>query len=325
MGASYGQFSVLFTGDAEAETEAEFITRDAEALAATIDQVGHHGSYNSSSPALVAAIRPEVAVYSAGKANSYGYLHREALERLAIAGVMVYGTDVHDSVTVAGDGVGYTVTTDRAGEAPPARWRQRASSGRRRHRARVPARARWTSTPPEPKNWTGSPTWGHNGPPRSWPFALSATSTTLSGSTGSEWQRWKPSDRRDWPVPSEGDNHPDDEIGVFDRLTEGRAVVFVGEEEAEYHFEAADFPGGTREGSWLRVRRSGGTLVVVGLAAAEEAGSGHPGQPVQSAPPRAPGRPVRSGEEGRFQPWLHPGIDVGARQLSQRVARVLRP
>jgi competence protein ComEC len=102
----------------------------------------------------VAAIRPEVAVYSAGKANSYGYLHREALERLAIAGVMVYGTDVHGTVTVAGDGVGYTVTTDRAGEAPPPRRRQRASSGRRRHRARVRARARSTSTPPEPKNWT---------------------------------------------------------------------------------------------------------------------------------------------------------------------------
>lgn len=80
MGVSYGQFSVLFTGDAEAETEAEFITRDAEALAATIYQVGHHGSYTSSSPALVAAIRPEVAVYSAGKANSYGYLHLEALD-----------------------------------------------------------------------------------------------------------------------------------------------------------------------------------------------------------------------------------------------------
>jgi hypothetical protein len=126
-------------------------------------------------------------------------------------------------------------------------------------------------------------------------------------------------------VPAEGDNHPDDEIGVFDRLSEGRAVVFVSEEEAEYHFEAADLPGGTREGSWLRVRRSGGALVVVGLAAAEEAGSGHPGQPAQSAPPRAPRRPVRSGEEGRFQPWLHPGIDVGARQLSQCVARVLRP
>jgi hypothetical protein len=106
-------------------------------------------------------------------------------------------------------------------------------------------------------------------------------------------------------VPAEGDNHPDDEIGVFDRLTEGRTVVFVGEEEAEYHFEAAD-PRGTREGLWLRVRRSGGALVVVGLAAAEEASRGHPGQPA-------------------LQPWLHPGIDVGARQVSQYVARVLRP
>jgi hypothetical protein len=62
----------LFTGDAEVETEAEFITRDAEALAATIYQVGHHGSYTSSSPALVAAIRPEVAVYSAGKPTPTG-------------------------------------------------------------------------------------------------------------------------------------------------------------------------------------------------------------------------------------------------------------
>jgi competence protein ComEC len=45
------------------------------------------------------------------------------LDRLSGAGVEVYGTDVHGSVTVVSDGVGYSVTpatTGQPAEAPPA-------------------------------------------------------------------------------------------------------------------------------------------------------------------------------------------------------------
>jgi hypothetical protein len=56
-----------------------------------------------------------------------------------------------------------------------------------------------------------------------------------------------------------------DEIGVVDRVVGGVAVVLVGDDELEYRLDAAALPTGTKEGSWLRVRRSDEGLVVLGL------------------------------------------------------------
>ncbi|HEV2070355.1 MAG TPA: MBL fold metallo-hydrolase, partial [Acidimicrobiales bacterium] len=118
MRVTYGSVSFLWTGDAETETETEMVARDADALAATVYQVGHHGSSTSTSPALLAAVGPEVAIYSAGAGNSYGHPHAEVLERLRGAGVAVYGTDTHGTVTVTTDGVSYSVAPARAGATP---------------------------------------------------------------------------------------------------------------------------------------------------------------------------------------------------------------
>ena len=119
MRISYGSVSFLFTGDAETETETEMVARDGNALAATVYQVGHHGSSTSTSPALLAAVDPEVAIYSAGAGNSYGHPHAEVLDRLAGAGVAVYGTDTHGGVTVTSDGVSYDVVPTRLGTPAP--------------------------------------------------------------------------------------------------------------------------------------------------------------------------------------------------------------
>jgi competence protein ComEC len=120
MRVTYGSVSFLFTGDAELASEAEMLTRSPEAVAATVYQLGHHGSATSTSPAFLAAVAPEVGVYSAGEDNPYGHPDPDVLARLAGAGVEVYGTNVHGTVTVATDGHTYAVTTARAAEAPPA-------------------------------------------------------------------------------------------------------------------------------------------------------------------------------------------------------------
>jgi hypothetical protein len=70
-------------------------------------------------------------------------------------------------------------------------------------------------------------------------------------------------------VPAE---HPSDEIGVVDRVVGGVAVVLVGDDELEYRLDAAALPTGTKEGSWLRLRRSDEGLVVLGLDPSGEAG-----------------------------------------------------
>jgi competence protein ComEC len=79
----FGRSSVLLTGDAEHEEEKRLDVGGP----VTLLQVGHHGSDTSTSPALLARLRPRYAVVSAGKPGeglNQEYCHPRALviERL---------------------------------------------------------------------------------------------------------------------------------------------------------------------------------------------------------------------------------------------------
>lgn len=63
----------------------------------------------------------------------------------------------------------------------------------------------------------------------------------------------------------------EEEVGVVDRVVGDVAVVLVGDEAAEYEVPATSLPKAAEEGSWLRVRRDGASLVVVGRDEAGEA------------------------------------------------------
>lgn len=114
MRVSHGAVSFLFTGDLQGSGEAGLVARHGGGLASTIYSVAHHGSNTSTSPALLAAVAPEVAVYSASATNQYGHPHAEVIDRLNAAGVDVYGTAVHGTVTITTDGVTYRVSTGAA-------------------------------------------------------------------------------------------------------------------------------------------------------------------------------------------------------------------
>lgn len=104
---------VLFTGDAEADTEAGYVAAAAGLLAADVYQVGHHGSSTSTTPALLAAVDPQVAVISVGDGNPYGHPHTAVLERLTQAGVQLWRTDQDGTVEVQLRDGRATATTDR--------------------------------------------------------------------------------------------------------------------------------------------------------------------------------------------------------------------
>jgi competence protein ComEC len=53
----YNKFSMIFTGDAEGETESRMIAKK-ENLKATILKVGHHGSRNATSDAFLLKVKP---------------------------------------------------------------------------------------------------------------------------------------------------------------------------------------------------------------------------------------------------------------------------
>ncbi|MFI5056866.1 MAG: DNA internalization-related competence protein ComEC/Rec2 [Candidatus Acidiferrales bacterium] len=101
----YGNRAVLLPGDAERQAEEEMLAENsAEVMRADILKTGHHGSKNSTTPEFLAAVRPHVAVISAGEENPYGHPNRELLERLEQAGVRILRTDREGAVHVFTDG-----------------------------------------------------------------------------------------------------------------------------------------------------------------------------------------------------------------------------
>jgi beta-lactamase superfamily II metal-dependent hydrolase len=110
---TYGSFALVTTGDAEAPSEARMLARVADRLPAQVLRLGHHGSSTSTTAAFLAAVAPQVAVYSAGAGNQYGHPHTETVERVAAAGLPLYGTAVHGTVTLISDGVTFEVRTER--------------------------------------------------------------------------------------------------------------------------------------------------------------------------------------------------------------------
>lgn len=99
----YGQTSLLLTGDAESEAEADMI-RAGIPLRADLLKVGHHGSKGSTSTPFLAAVAPRIAIIQVGAGNSFGHPDPDILKRLAIEQVEVFRTDQHGRIEVISDG-----------------------------------------------------------------------------------------------------------------------------------------------------------------------------------------------------------------------------
>lgn len=89
----------------------------------TVDvlKVAHHGSRTASTDAFLAAVRPSIAVISAGRRNPYGHPAPATVARLEASGAQVLRTDQNGTVTVD-VGVGHirvrTTGARMAGVAP---------------------------------------------------------------------------------------------------------------------------------------------------------------------------------------------------------------
>jgi competence protein ComEC len=99
---SYGRTSVLLEGDAEKAVERRIATLHHPH--ADLLKVGHHGSATSTTPEILAAVKPSFAVISVGFRNSFGLPKPDVLQRLQNSGVHVYRTDVNGAVTFYLDG-----------------------------------------------------------------------------------------------------------------------------------------------------------------------------------------------------------------------------
>jgi beta-lactamase superfamily II metal-dependent hydrolase len=123
----YGDFSMLLTGDAEAETEERLMKAGANVKARVL-KVGHHGSRYASSEKFLRQGGFEAAIISDGADNRYGHPSQDALDRLKQLGVKLYRTDLEGEVTIISRGTGYEIRTATtptgdmwAGRTPPGR------------------------------------------------------------------------------------------------------------------------------------------------------------------------------------------------------------
>lgn len=112
---SYGDFGMIFTGDAEFETEEEMIRRGAT-LSAQVLKVGHHGSRYATGNQFLDAVRPQAAIISCGGDNKYGHPSQAVLDRLRKKNVEVYRTDLHGPLVVVSDGKAFEIRPARQAE-----------------------------------------------------------------------------------------------------------------------------------------------------------------------------------------------------------------
>ena len=102
----------LLTGDAEDDVDPILLARGLP----TVDmlKVAHHGSATASSDALLATLRPGVAVISVGAGNTYGHPAPSTLERLRAHAATVLRTDLVGTVDTTLNAAAVTVSSARA-------------------------------------------------------------------------------------------------------------------------------------------------------------------------------------------------------------------
>lgn len=98
---SYGETSLLLTGDAPTTEEADILAD----LPGSVDvlKVAHHGSATSTSGAFLRAAAPRFAIIPVGE-NGYGHPHPVLIDRLAAEGAGVFRTDRDGDILITSDG-----------------------------------------------------------------------------------------------------------------------------------------------------------------------------------------------------------------------------
>ncbi|MBL8266629.1 DNA internalization-related competence protein ComEC/Rec2 [Steroidobacter sp.] len=103
--------SALLTGDIEAAAERQLL--DHGLAPASVVVAPHHGSDTSSSSLFVAALRPDVTIFSSGYRNRWNFPHPAVQERWRNAGASSYDTGSSGALTVTFSSAGVQVREQR--------------------------------------------------------------------------------------------------------------------------------------------------------------------------------------------------------------------
>ena len=109
----YGDFSMMFTGDAEKAEESTIISAFADKVKSNVLKAGHHGSKTSSSPEFLRAVKPEAVVISCGAGNDYGHPHKETMKKYRSLNLQIFETDKNGTITITSDGKSYQIEPEQ--------------------------------------------------------------------------------------------------------------------------------------------------------------------------------------------------------------------
>lgn len=113
MKLHYGDFTMLFTGDAEAGVEDALQQKYGAKLKADVLKVGHHGSRTSSYWKFIKKVQPKYALISCGPFGIYQHPNKDVVGRLQKLGAKVLTTYDHGNIIVTTDGNSFDVKTER--------------------------------------------------------------------------------------------------------------------------------------------------------------------------------------------------------------------
>ncbi|WHM38788.1 ComEC/Rec2 family competence protein [Streptomyces sp. BPTC-684] len=100
-----GGLTLLLPGDLEPPAQQALLRARPELPPVDVLKVAHHGSAHQD-PALLRAIRPRLALISAGRGNPYGHPAPATVSLLAASGARVLRTDTDGAIAVTGRGSG---------------------------------------------------------------------------------------------------------------------------------------------------------------------------------------------------------------------------
>ncbi|MDO8658851.1 MAG: MBL fold metallo-hydrolase [Candidatus Levybacteria bacterium] len=103
---SFKEFNVLLTGDGGSIVENQIAKTIGDI---DILKVPHHGSKTGMDKEFLKKIKPELAVISAGKNNSYGHPAKEMLDLLESFNIKTLRTDIDGEIEVVSDGKNWFV------------------------------------------------------------------------------------------------------------------------------------------------------------------------------------------------------------------------
>ena len=111
----FGEFTMMFTGDAEKTEEEPIVKTYGGELQSKILKAGHHGSKTSSSADFLRAVAPEAALISCGAGNDYGHPHTQTMKKFHSMKLKIYETDKNGTITVTTDGKTYDIVPETGG------------------------------------------------------------------------------------------------------------------------------------------------------------------------------------------------------------------